>query len=209
MATSDQKQNWRPRLGWLAGQLLMIFLGVTAAFIVENYRESLSQREDLRQAVAGLITELERYETRAVQFADGFDSAIAKWKTADEQGLRAVPGFYRIPGATHPPISAWTTTVNSGIARMLDPTLRRDLGYYYSEFVGIHDNYDRYNQFTEREVLPRLPAGPDTFYGSDGKLIPMFHVHMDLQSEFAGELRKLAQMAHDLRLRLEAVRDAN
>jgi hypothetical protein len=206
MGRADQKPNWQGRLGWLAGQLFVIFLGVTAAFIVENYRETLSQREDLRQAVAGLITELERYETRAVQFADGFDSAIEKWQVADKQGQRAVPGFYRIPGASHPPISAWTTTVNSGIARMLEPTLRRDLGYYYSEFVGVHDNYDRYNQFTEREVLPRLPTGPDTFYGPDGKLLSMFRVHMDLQSEFAAELRKLAQMAHDLRLRLEAVR---
>ena len=42
---------------------------------------------------------------------------------------------------------------------MFDPKLRMDLGYYYSEFVGIHDNYERYNQFTEREILPRLAAG--------------------------------------------------
>ena len=208
MAEQDQKQDWRSHLGWLAGQLLVIFLGVTAAFVVENYRENLSQREELRQAVAGLIADLERYEIRGVQFADGFDSAIEKWKVADRQGQRAVPGYYRIPGASHPPIAAWTTTVNSGIARMLEPTLRRDLGYYYNEFVGVHDNYDRYNQFTEREILPRLETGPDTFYGPDGKLLPMFRVHMDLQSEFAGELRKLSQMAHDLRLRLEAVRNS-
>lgn len=55
--------------------------------------------------------------------------------------------------------------------------------------------------------MPRLAAGPDTFYGPDGKLLPMFRVHMDLQSEFAAELRKAGQTAHDLRLRLEAVRD--
>ena len=46
---------------------------------------------------------------------------------------------------------AWNSAVASGVARMLEPNLRRDLGYFYSEFVGIHDNYDRYNQFTERE----------------------------------------------------------
>lgn len=207
MATSDPKQNWRSRLGWLAGQLLVIFLGVTAAFIVENYRETASQREELRQSVAGLVTELEHYETRSAQYADAFDSAIENWKAADQQGQRAVPGYYRIPGASHPPTAAWTTTVNSGIARMFDPQLRRELAYYYSEFVGIHDHYDRYNQFTEREILPRLTAGPDAFYGSDGKLLPMFRVHMDLQSEFAADLRRLAKMAHDLRIRLQRLRD--
>lgn len=205
MTRSSDTQNWRTRVGWLAGQLFVIFLGVTAAFLVENYRETLSQREELRQAVTGLITEFEHYETRSAQFANAFDSAIEKWKAADRQGQRAVPGYYRIPGASHPPTAAWTTTVNSGVARMFDPPLRTELGYYYSEFLGIHDHYGRYNQFTEREILPRLAAGPDAFYGADGKLLPMFRVHMDLQSEFAADLRRLGRMAHDLRIRLEAL----
>jgi len=198
-------QTWRSRVGWLAGQLFVIFLGVTAAFLVENYRQRQNDKADMMQAVAGIIKELEEYETKNARYAAAFDSAIEKWKTADRQGHRAVPGYYRIPGSTHPPTAAWTTTVNSGIARMFDPNLRRELGYYYSEFVGIHDNYDRYNQFTEREVLPRLSQGPDAFYGADGKLLPMFRVHMDLQTQFADDLRRMGQMAHDLRLRLEAL----
>jgi hypothetical protein len=202
---TGKEQNWRSRVGWLAGQLVVIFLGVSAAFFVENYRESLSQREELRQAAAGIITELKHYETRSVELADGFDAAIDKWRAADRAGQRAVPGYYRIPGAPHPPSAAWNATVSSGIARMFDPELRMDLGFFYSEFVGIHENYARYNQFTEREVLPRLAAGPDAFYGPDGKLLPMFQVHMDLQKEFAADLRRLAKTAHDLRLRLESL----
>jgi hypothetical protein len=88
---------------------------------------------------------------------------------------------------------------------MLEPKLRRDLGYFYNEFVGIHDNYDRYNQFTEREVLPKALSGPDAFYGPNGRLLPAFRVHMDLQKEFAQDLRRLGTMAHDLRGKLEAV----
>jgi len=88
---------------------------------------------------------------------------------------------------------------------MLEPNLRRDLGYFYSEFVGIHDDYDRNNQFTEREVLPKALSGPDSFYVPDGHLLPAFRVHMDLQKEFAGDLQKLSGMAHDLCFRLEAV----
>ena len=199
-------QSWRSHVGWLAGQLLVIFLGVTAAFIVENYRESLSQREELHQAVSGLVAELEDYEARSARITNAFDAAIETWKAADRRGQHAIPGYYRIPGAPHPPIAGWTTMVNSGIARFLDPKLRRDLSYYYSEFVGIHDNYERYNQFTEREILPRLASGPDAFYGPDGKLLPIFRVQMDLEAEFAADLRRLTAMAHDLRIRLEQVR---
>ena len=99
MSRSDQKQSWRSRLGWLAGQLFVIFLGVSAAFVVENYRETLNQREELRQAVAGIITELKHYEERSVQFSNAFDAAIERWAAADREGRRAVPGYYRIPGA--------------------------------------------------------------------------------------------------------------
>ena len=205
MSRSDQKQSWRSRLGWLVGQLFVIFLGVSAAFVVENYRETLNQKEELHQSVTGIITELQHYEQRSVQFSDAFNAAVERWAAADREGRRAVPGYYRIPGAAHPPAAAWNTAVASGIARMLEPKLRMDLGYFYSEFVGIHDSYDRYNQFTEREVLPRLAGGPDAFYGPDGKLLAIFRVHMDLQNEFAADLRRLGQMAHDLRTRLEAL----
>ena len=205
MSRSNDTQNWRARVGWLAGQLLVIFLGVSAAFIVENYREALGQQEELHQAVIGIITEMEQHEQRSAEFADAFNAAIERWASADREGRRAVPGYYRIPGATHPPTAAWNTAVTSGIARLLEPKLRMELGYFYSEFTGIHDNYDRYNQFTEREVLPRLGAGPDAFYGPDGKLLPIFRVHMDLQNEFARDLRKLGQKAHELRTRLEAL----
>ena len=198
-------QTWRSRLGWLAGQLLVIFLGVSAAFLVENYRQRENDKTEMMQAVAGIIKELEDYEIKSAKYADAFDSAIEKWKAADQQGQRAAPGYFRIPGAPHPPSAAWNSAVTSGIARMLDPQLRIDLGYFYNEFLGIHENYDRYNQFTEREVFPRLSQGPDAFYGADGKLLPMFRVHMDLQSEFAADLRRLGKQSHDLRLRLEAL----
>jgi len=127
------------------------------------------------------------------------------------QGWRAVIFFHRFeqfafdqheaPSAA----AAWNSAVSSGLARMVEPRLRMDLGYFYSEFVGVHDNYDRYNQFTEREVLPRMISGPDAFYGPDGHLLPVFRVHMDLQKEFAMDLRRLSGLARDLRTRLEAI----
>ena len=206
MAQSEKSKSWKGHVGWLAGQLIVVFAGVSAAFVVENYRDSKNQQAEFRQGLSGVTAELYRYETRGAEFADGIDAKISAWEQADRSGARAIPGYYRIPGATHPPSAAWTTMVSSGLVRLMDPDLRTELGLFYSEIVGIHDNYDRYNQFTEREVLPRVALGPDAFYGTDGRILPAFRVHMDLQKEFAADLRKLAKQAHDLRLRLETVR---
>ena len=206
MAELNKRGSWRGHVGWLAGQLIVVFAGVSAAFVVENYRDTKNQEAEFHQAASGLIAELTRYETRGVEFADAMDAKIAAWEEADRQGKRAIPGYYRIPGATHPPSAAWTTMMSSGLARLIEPALRTELGLFYSEVVGIHDNYDRYNRFTESEVLPRILLGVDAFYGTDGRILPAFRVHMDLQKEFAGDLRKLSHQAHDLRVRLEAIR---
>ena len=206
MAQSEKRETWRGHAGWLAGQLIVVFAGVSAAFVVENYRDSKNQQAEFRQALSGVIAELNRYETRGVEFADGIDAKISAWEQADRSGRRAIPGYYRIPSSTHPPTAAWTTMVSSGLVRLIEPDLRTELGLFYSEMSGIHDNYDRYNQFTEREVLPRIALGPDAFYGADGHIQPAFRVHMDLQKEFATDLRKLSNQARDLRLKLERVR---
>jgi hypothetical protein len=202
---SEQQRAWRTRFGRWAGELLVIFVGVSAAFVVENYRDNRNQAAEFHQTLAGVIAELNRHEGRSLEFADGISARITEWEKAARDGNRAVPGYFRIPGATHPPIAAWNTMVSSGLARLIEPKLRTELGYFYSELTGVHDNYDRYNQFTEREVLPRIASGPDAFYGPDGHLLPMFRVHMDLQQEFANDLRALSTRAHDLRTRLENI----
>jgi hypothetical protein len=204
MAHRSQNATWRERLGWLATEFLIIFVGVSAAFVVENYRDYRTHVAEFHDAMSGVIAELRNTEAKTRTYSEAIFADLARWEEADRTGKRAVPSHYRIPGATHPPTAAWNSAVSSGVARMIEPKLRTELGHYYNEFLGIHDNYDRYNQFTEREVLPRIILGPEAFYGSDGKLLPQFRVYMDLQKEFATDLRKIGASAHELRTKLEA-----
>jgi len=204
MAHRSQNATSRERLGWLASEFLIIFVGVSAAFVVENYRDYRTHVAEFHDAMSGVTAELRNTEAKTRTYSDAIFADLARWEEADRSGKRAVPGHYRIPGATHPPTSAWNSAVSSGVARMIEPKLRTELGHYYNEFLGIHDNYDRYNQFTEREVLPRIILGPEAFYGSDGKLLPHFRVYMDLQKEFATDLRQIGASAHELRTKLEA-----
>jgi hypothetical protein len=38
MPRLGQKQSGRQRLGWLTGELIVVFAGVSGAFVVKNYR---------------------------------------------------------------------------------------------------------------------------------------------------------------------------
>lgn len=195
--------SWRDRMGRGIAQLLIIFVGVTAAFIVDEHRGHLAQQEQLRQARDGIVAELGRYETRALEHAEGITQSIERWRSAERAGEQAAPGFYRIPGATHPPTAAWDAAVSSGVASLFDPQLRLELGYFYTEFVGVHDNYARYLAFTEREHLPRAELGVASFYDPAGRLLPEFRVQMALLEDFGADLRRLSVLAGELRRQLE------
>lgn len=204
-ARSDRRSRaaWRDMLLRSAVGLLTIFVGVTAAFYADAYREKLDQDQQLAEARAGLITELKHYESRGGAIADEIDSSIAQWRAASAAGRQVVPAYYLFNGAPRPPIAAWTSATASGAASRFDPELQLELGYFYSEYSGIHENYARQLDFTEREILPREVIGPAAFYDANGKLQPQFAVHVHLLARFNSDLRRLNTEARRLRIKLE------
>jgi hypothetical protein len=78
---------------------------------------------------------------------------------------------------------------------LFDPELRLALGYFYTDFLGIHDNYVRRLIFIEREILPRVEQGAEVFYQGDGRVRPEFLVEMSLLDEFGQDLRAASRQA--------------
>ncbi|HUP00075.1 MAG TPA: hypothetical protein VM737_00905 [Gemmatimonadota bacterium] len=204
MDPAPSVRPWRSRALRHAAELLTVFAGVTAAFLLDECRGRAAEREALDQARSGIVTELGRYEVRALEYADSIRESVERWRRADVTGQRAVPDLYRIPGATHPPTAAWDAAVSSGVASMFDPELRLELGYFYTEFVGIHDDYARYRAFSEREILPRVELGANAFYDADGRLHPEIRTHMALLAAFSEDLRRISVLAGELKERLIA-----
>jgi hypothetical protein len=208
MSHLDRKQSWGQRLGWLSGELLVVFAGVSVAFIVETYRDNRNQIAEMHRAVAGIISELATTGTKALKYSDAILAEIPRWEDADRAGKRAVPGYYRIPGAPHPPAAAWNSAVASGIARMLEPWLRRDLGYFTANsLLFMTTTIDTTNsqnvaccQGVSRagRVLRTRRTSATGFSRPHG-----------LAKEFAENLRRLSGMAQDLCVRLEAVQSSN
>ncbi len=203
MPDSD-RPRWRPNWRRAAVELVVIFVGVTSAFFVESYREHLAAEEDLRQASIGILNELRSFETRGGAYVAAFNDPLERWREADAAGRRTVPEFYRIPGSPTPPTAAWDAAVASGVASQFEPDLRFELGYFYSEFLGIHDNYLRHLDFVEREVLPRIEAGPDAFYDASGRFDPAVRVRMALLEEYVADLARFSRMAGELADEVEA-----
>ena len=98
---------WRARAIAALAQLTTIFIGVTLAFLFEGYRKQIDEAADLRQAVAGIISELGHYAERGAFHAQQFELSIEAWHEADRAGRKTAPVLYRLPGALAPPAAAW------------------------------------------------------------------------------------------------------
>jgi hypothetical protein len=205
MARRFDSVVWRARAIAALAQLATIFVGVTLAFLFEGYRKQIDEAADTRQAVAGIIHELGHYAERGAFHAGKFEQSIEAWRAADRAGHRTAPLLYRLPGALSPPAAAWESAMSSGAVNHLDPSLKLEIGYFYSEMMGVHANYQRQVEFAEREVMPRALQGDAAFYGPDGKLLPEFQVHIALVAEFASALKQLSARAEALKRKLEAI----
>jgi hypothetical protein len=82
MAHRSQNANWRERLAWLASELLIIFLAVSAAFVVENYRDHRTRVAEFHDAMSGVIAELRNTEAKTRTYSDAIFAELAHWEEA-------------------------------------------------------------------------------------------------------------------------------
>lgn len=194
-------------LGRMLLELAIVFMGVSAAFVADNYRQRQEDDRRARQVAAALRSDLDAYVVTTRELVDEMGTGLSAWADANRRGEMAAPFYYRISGAERPPIGVWHAALQSQAADLLPPSLLFDLAFFYSEINGIADRYVRYNTFTEVEVLPRLGAGFEAFYQTSGTLSPVFREHMSRLEEIRGWMEESIAWASRLSSELAAVAD--
>jgi len=188
----------RTLIGEFAFELAIVFVGVTAAFALENFRQAHNEAAYRERMVAALRASLDDFSVHGA-FIDqhmaamlgGFDSARAK---GEEPALPV----YRETGGERPPTKAWDGIVATGAARSLDPELFFRLARFYSRADSMGDRYLRYNDFSEARVLPYV-GHRDTFYEGNGSLKPEFAAYVDRLRDIQREERAINVEAAKLR----------
>lgn len=201
---SSRWSNWgRQNAGRLLFELLIVFVGVTAAFVVDGWRAGRTARVRTDQIAHALRTDLAEFAATTRRFVEQIDSGLTKWDSTRAADREPPPFFYRIPGSERPPVGVWQAALASGVAESIEPRLLFDLAYLYSEIEGVGARYARYNAFTEQEILPRLKDENPKFYDPvTGELQAAFAAHMDRLKEIRTWMRQQATMAAGLADRL-------
>lgn len=185
------------------GELVIVFVGVYAAFWVENWRDQRVGEERTRQVVETLRQDLADQVSVGELFTGTIESELADWEAAWQRGEKPPPYVFRIDRSETSPKSTWEAVSRSEIVELLDPGLVFDLGFFYAEYEGVGRKFMRYSAFVDAEVMPGLKRGNEWFYDTaTGNLKPEFAANMDRLREFLKDTHEMTTWARCLSNRL-------
>ncbi|HKJ75194.1 MAG TPA: hypothetical protein VKA19_13855 [Alphaproteobacteria bacterium] len=184
---------------------VIVVLGVVIGIQVSNWNQARADDRRTKAILAAISADLGDYARTSGDFVNRVSQGLAAFEAARARGEQPAPYFFRVRGSYNPPLSVWEVALRSDLSNLVSPDLVFDLGFFYSEQQGIGERFTRYEEFVEREILPRL-GDPSAFYGSDGRLKPVFAQSMERLREWASDNAVLIGASSCLRKRFEAPR---
>ena len=165
-------------------EMLVVFLGVLAAFWVENYRELKRIRSTGERILEAFQFDLQQHLAWFVPWYKERESKRLSWLSERNKGGRIPPFYIRMPGARGFPRTTWDAAVATDALRVIEPQLVRQIGNFYHESNGIGDQWLRYIEHTDRFVLPVQYSKSIEFLDPEsGRYIPEIQVNIQLMNE--------------------------
>ena len=209
-ATKDRSwSRFGPLLSKIALELFIVFIGVSAAFAVENYRDGREQDARREAVYRALDRELKQMaETHGPALQRMMSEQLDAWDRAIARGEKPLPPTFRIPDAERPPTGVWNAAVATGTIELVDPELMFELARFYTRANSVGDLYQRYSIGAQSDVWPYRREGPRAFWGPDGRLHREIAVHVQRLRDFRERQGRLSQEARTLRTKIaQAPRD--
>jgi hypothetical protein len=198
----DSFERNRSLIGKLVFEVVIVFIGVTAAFALESARQDRQDAGYRKQMIAALIPILDDTIQHNRQFEALVDHQLSTFDSALARGEHPSLPVYREPGSERPPTRVWDGIVSTGAAKALDPKLFFDLARYYTRLESFGERYIRYNNFTEQRVFS-LGAGQAGIYDpKTGRLKPEYAAYVDRLRDLNELAKELDRLAADVKARL-------
>jgi hypothetical protein len=193
----------RELLAKVALELFIVFVGVSAAFEVDNYRASRAEGIKRHAVYQALDRELSQMaETRGPLFQREMTQQLEAWDQAVARGQKPLPPSFRLTGADRPPTGVWNAAVASGSIELIDPQLFYELARFYNRADSAGNYYQRYSEGAQTFIWPYLRQGPSQFWKSDGKPTPEVLATVQRLRDFWERQGRLDREAQQLRAKL-------
>ena len=199
----ERFEKQRPLIGKLVFEIVIIFIGVTAAFALEaarQEREEQRYRESMIAAMVPTFDDMQRHTRIFISEAQAKIEAFDRDLAAGKQPLLPI---YREGGAERPPMRAWDGIVASGVSKTLPPELYFQLSQFYNRQESIGERYVRYADMTERDIYP-LGRDQKGIYGPAG-LKPQYAAYVDRLRDLVAATNKIDPQASQMKAKVKAM----
>lgn len=181
------------KVGWLLAELFVVFLGVWAAFLLDQYQADRRDAERRVEITRSLVAEMDSLSSSVDRTLPSLEQRIQPLLDSIEAGQRprldpVQPGVYFRP-------DAWNAALESGVVRLLEPATLRQVSRLYSAVAGLRDLGESFNANVRVVLLPNLGEGSAEFYGPDGSLRPKYAWYPRQIRGLLGQVRTVRSMA--------------
>ena len=199
----EQLTKRRELVGKLLFEIVIIFIGVTAAFALEAARQDRSDADYRNSMIAAMVPTFDDMQRHNRIF---INEAAAKIEAFDRDlaaGKQPLLPIYREGGAERPPMRAWDGIVASGVSKALPPEVYFQLSQFYNRQESIGERYVRYAEMTERDIYP---LGPDQkgIYGPSG-LKPQYAAYVDRLRDLIAATKKIKPQAAEMKTKVQTL----
>lgn len=202
------REKLGPLLSKIALELFIVFIGVSAAFAVENYRDERNEDSRREAVYRALDRELKQMaETHGPALQRQMTEQLESWDRAVAKGERPLPPDFRIPDAERPPTGVWRAATATGTIELIEPELMFELARFYMRADSAGDLYQRYASSAQEDVWPHLTEGPSVFWKPNGELRYEIAAHVQRLRDFRDRQGKLSGQAKSLREKLKRQSD--
>jgi len=182
-------------------ELVVVFVGVTAAFALENWRQEAEDARYRQTVVVAVSQTFGNVATHGRGISDQIEGKLEVFDTAVARGEQPRLPIYREPGGEGPPTQIWDGLMSTGALKALDPDMVWRLAAFYNELNSVGDRYRRYNAVTETLVFGLDPDQNEAW--EDGRLKPPFRAYVEQLRELGVANDSVNRKADQLRRDLE------
>jgi hypothetical protein len=188
----ERLKAFRPLAIRLGLELVVVFVGVYAAFALSQYegrREAAMRRQQLQ---AALVREIEDITSNTRRVARELPVLLAGFDSAAAAGARPAlrPWIEPVRVQTH----MWEATQQSGALDFFEvPTVYR-ISEFYNELNAGFEQLSQLRQLSETVLIPALGLGSDEFYDANNRLRPKYRWYRE-------GLERLARLAANITAR--------
>lgn len=173
-------------------ELLVVFIGVYAAFALSEYESRRDADERRQQLQAALVIEIRDIATNTRRVAETLPPQLARFDSAVAAGARPPlePWIELVGLQPH----MWEATLQSGALDIFDVPTVYAISQFYNELNAGFEQLAQLRELSEAVLIPALGGSSDEFYDSANRLRPKYAWYRD-------GLGRLSWLARDITAR--------